>query len=262
MPVPPQYIRDAPIDWRLELMQAAGQSLPFGSSEIPAPTFGVWALLELCDCDLVHPGKESTPFGAVMAAYIAATGERAAGFVDEYLTSDNKPTALEEAADCPLMSRAIVWAEAVEATPQQYGLLQEWLCAGFAGFAMIPGDGDGGEWIFSVESLGSMVASIGPALGVGWKALMWETPLIVIGHTVAQAARQNGSRGVARPKDLDHIKECFAIERECRETGKLYPWQEAMPLHPVCNPDGHESEDEYYRLAVLQHEARKGVTGG
>lgn len=241
-------------------MQAARQPLPFGSSEIPAPTFGVWALLELLDCDFAHPHKEATAFGSVMAAYIAATGERSAEFVNAYLQAENKPTTLEDAQGCELMGRAVTWALAVDAKPAEYARLQEWLYGAFAGFAMIPGEGDTGEYLFGVDSLGAMVAGVGHVLGVDWHALMWDTPLVVVGHAVAQSAKQNGTKGVARPKDKQHMKEMFALEKQCREEGKLFPWQEDHPIE--FGPQGHESEDEYYRLAVLTHEAKEKRRNG
>lgn len=259
MAVPAQYIRNAPVDWRLEFMQAARQPLPFGSTTIPAPTFGVWSLLELCDCDLVHPRKEATPLGAILAAYVAATGERAAEFVNEYLQLEDKPQTIEDGLENGLISRARVWVEAVEPEPEEFLQLREWLYAGFAGFAMIPGEGDSSEYLFGIDSLGAMVAGVGDVLGVDWHSLMWETPLVVVGHAVAQRAKQNGTKGVARPKDKDHMQELFALERECRESGKLYPWQEDHPL--VFGPDGHESPEEYYRLAELTCKAKEARRG-
>jgi hypothetical protein len=258
--VPAQYIKDAHVDWRLEFMQAAGQPLAFGTATIPAPTFGVWAMLELCDCDFVHPHKEPTPMGAVMAAYIAAVGEPAAEFVNAYVTSSDKPTSLEDCEFCPLMSRALAWALSVDMDPDKdYSRLAEWLYAGFAGFQMIPGGEGGGSQLFGVDALGSMVAGVGAPLGVSWRSLMWETPLVVVGHVVAQQASQNGTKGVARPKDKKHMLEMFALERECRESGKLYPWQEDHPT--IFGPDGHESPDEYYRLAELTCKAKENASG-
>lgn len=241
-------------------MQAARQPLAFGTALVPPPTFGVWAMLELCDCDFVHPVKEPTPFGAVMAAYLAATGSHAAPFVDAYIQSDNKPTTLEDARECPLMGRAVEWALTVDADPEKdYPRLRDWLFAGFVGFSMIPGGGETGESLFGIDSLAAMIAGVGESLGCGWEAIMWDTPMIVVGHTVAQTARQNGTKGVARPKDKQHMREMFELERECRETGKLYPWQEDHPL--VFGPDGHESPDEYYRLAELTCKAKEGKRG-
>ena len=241
-------------------MQAAGQALSFGSSTIAPPVFGTWALLELLDCDFVHPSREPTPFGAVMAAYVAATGKDAVPFVDAYLAADNKPETLEDSQNCPLMGRAVEWALSVGADPEtDYPRLREWLFAGFVGFAMIPGGGDSGECLFGIDSLGAMIAGVGSTLGRDWSSIMWDTPLVVIGHAVAQTARQNGTKGVGRPKDRQHMQEMFALEKECRKTGKLYPWQEDHPL--VFGPDGHESEDEYYRLAELTCAAKGGGNG-
>jgi len=76
----------------------------------------------------------------------------------------------------------------------------------------------------------------------------------LIGHTVAQKSKQNGAKGVARPKDAEHMRQQMIETKRREKEGLLYEWQEKEPLH--YGPDGHESEDEYYRLGVLQHEAR------
>ena len=80
----------------------------------------------------------------------------------------------------------------------------------------------------------------------------------MIGHTVAQKSKQNGAKGIARPKDQAHMMEQFKEAKRREEAGLLYEWQEREPLR--YDLDGHESEDEAYRYAILQHEARtKGV---
>jgi hypothetical protein len=91
-------------------------------------------------------------------------------------------------------------------------------------------------------------------MGVGWYHLFFHTPLVIIGHAIAQKSKQNGAKGIARPKDREHIKQMMAEAKEREKAGLLHPWQEAEPLHYGLL--GHENPDEAYRLAVLQHNAR------
>ena len=243
-------------------MQAARQSLRFGDSQVPPPTFGVWALLELADCDFVNPNAEATAYGGVMAAYIAATGSAAAPFVNAYAAKDEKPTGLEEAVsqECPLMSRAVVWAESIGATGDDYLALSDWLYCAFAGFQMIPGGEGGGDFVFGLDSYAAMAVTAGEALGVRWDELMWQTPLVVVGHAVAQRAKQEGTKGVARPKDKEHLREMLRTEKQCVAEKRLCPWHEQYPL---AYPLEHEvTEDEYYRYAVRQHEEREKLGVG
>jgi hypothetical protein len=83
--VPGHYIKQAPVDWQLEFVASAGGSLRIGRAQIPAVSFGVWAMLELIDCDFVHPQKEPTAGGAIVAAYLCAAGKDAMPLVQRNL---------------------------------------------------------------------------------------------------------------------------------------------------------------------------------
>jgi len=228
-----------------------------GKAVLPAVSFGVWSMLELIDCDFVHPQKEATAGGAIVAAYIAGNGRKAMPAVQDYLNSDFAGNALD--LDDPagvgrLGVEAITWTIENEITADDYIALRDWLDISFAGFGMIPSGDGGSEFLFGVDSFGALLASVGGDLGVDYARLMWSVPLTLIGHTVAQKSKQNGAKGIARPKDPQHMQEQFEEAKRRHDAGLLYEWQEKEPLR--YDLDGHETEDEAYRYAVLQHEAR------
>ena len=239
--VPCNYLKKAPVDWNLEFQSSAGDSLRIGSAVLQSASFGVWAMLELVDCDFVHPVKEPTAGGAIVAAYLSGMGKQAMHQAATMTQDELEP---------------IAWAWGAENGITVDGLieLREWLNIAFAGFGMIPSGEGGSEQVFGMDSFGAIMSAIGGDLGANYDQMMWHVPLCLIGHTVAQKSKQNGAKGIARPKDPEHVKTQFDEFKRREEAGLLYEWQEQEPLR--YDLDGHESEDEAYRYAVLQHDAR------
>lgn len=230
-----------------------------GTARIPAVSFGVWSLLELIDCDFVHPMKDPTAGGAVLAGYIAANGRAATGLVLDFVEKgyDKEELKLDDIpADNDLAKMAAGWAVVHQIQPEDFAKLREWLDVGFAGFGMIPGGSGGGECLFGMDSFAAIVAAIGSDMGYTYDALLWDVPLCMLGHVAAQKSKQNGAKGIERPKDQEHMREQFAEAQRRFEAGLLYEWQEREPWR--YDLDGHENEDEAYRFAVLQHEAKYG----
>ena len=255
--VPGHYIKQAAVDWQLEFLASAGGSLRIGSAVLPAASFGVWAMLELIDCDFIHPNKEATAGGAIVAAYLAGAGREAMPLVDQHLSDGLEGIALDLEEFNPndsLGIAAVAWVTDNDIQPDDFIRLREWLNVGFAGFSMIPGGEGGGVQIFGMDSFGAILSAIGGDLGGDYNALLWDTPLTLIGHAVAQKSKQNGAKGVARPKDAEHMRQQMIETKRREKEGLLYEWQEQEPLR--YDLDGHENEDEAYRYAVLQHEAR------
>jgi len=248
--VPSHYIKQLPVNWNIEFLSSAGGSLRMGKAVLPAASFGVWSILELIDCDFLHPLKEPTGDGAMVASYICANGIDALPIVQAQLASPE---------DNILVVAAFGWGSANEIEADDFIALRDWLNIAFCGFGMIPAGDDSGEQIFGMDSFGAIVSAIGAELGQSWLELLWDTPLSLIGHAIAQKSKQNGAKGIARPKDPQHIQDQFAETNRRFEAGLLYEWQELEPLR--YGPDGHENADEYYRLGVLQHNARTGNKG-
>ena len=102
----------------------------------------------------------------------------------------------------------------------------------FYGFDMIPktGGGQPHECWFDGEFVGSVVAPVAKILATPVEFVLWETPLCLVWHTVAQHAAAYGVKNVERPPDEAVLKAMMkeAAEREAR--GELHPWQYADPI--------------------------------
>ena len=255
--VPGHYIKQAPVDWEMEFLASAGGTLSIGKLELPAPTFGVWAMLELIDCDFVHPQKDATGGGFLEAAFLLAKGKAALPIVQARINSDFATTTVDLDNPCyddPLTREAIYWAVENEISAEKAVELTKWFGVSYAGFGMIPESGGSSAQWFGMDNFGGIVTAIGAELGKSYDELLWKVPLCIIGHAVAQKCKNNGAKGVARPKDREHMREQLDEAKRRYDEGLLYEWQEKEPLR--YGLDGHENEDEAYRYAVLQHEAR------
>ena len=250
--VPRPWIKDAKIDRPGEFSAAVGLPLVIGGVNVPPVTYGVWALLEMMDCDLVHPRKQSTGWGCAVAFYVAVNGPQAAPLVMRAVANGSHlDPDLRDNPD-PLTIAAFELADRAQLDGDKVAQLEDWLYLGFTGFAMMPNKGNAAEWWFGVETLAGLVAALGAELNATPDELAWHTPLTLIGHVAAQKAKQNGAPGVARPKDPEDIALQLKLAKERAAAGKLHPWQEQYPeTFRLC---GHESEDEAYRLSVLYHE--------
>lgn len=102
----------------------------------------------------------------------------------------------------------------------------------FYGFDMIlkTGGGQSRECWFDGEFVGSVVAPVAKILSTPVEFVLWETPLCLVWHTVAQHAAAYGVKHVERPPDEAVLKAMMkeAAEREAR--GELHPWQFTNPL--------------------------------
>lgn len=261
--VPPHFIKDAPVDWAGEIFAASGLPLVLSPEvSVPPPSYGVWALLELLDCDFVHPVKTRTDWGACIALGVACLGREAIPLVRDALAAgvpDNPP----DLADLPvevddLTARCITICAHAEINPAtaaaKLGDLYHHLNLAFSGYAMIPkaGGGGGGKYLFGLDAFAGVVATVGPMLQTTPDALMWDTPLCLIGHLVAAENRRQGAKGIKRPKDPEDVKLQLALAKDRAKRGVLHPWQEQEPH--IYGKQGHETDDEAYRLAVLYNE--------
>ena len=102
----------------------------------------------------------------------------------------------------------------------------------FYGFDMIPKT-PGGQpqacW-FDGAFAGSVIAPAAKILATPVDTVLWETPLCLVWHTIAQHAAAYGVKHVERPPDEAVLKAMMkeAADREAR--GELHPWQYTDPL--------------------------------
>lgn len=102
----------------------------------------------------------------------------------------------------------------------------------FYGFDMIPKSGPAAQkpcW-FDGEFAGSVIAQASKILSTPVEFVLWETPLCLVWHAIAQHAAAFGVKHVERPPDEAALKQMMteAAEREAR--GELHSWQYADPI--------------------------------
>ena len=91
-------------------------------------------------------------------------------------------------------------------------------------------------FIFDGSFMGGVIAPAARILATPVESAIWDLPLCLIGHAVAQYDASNGVKGVERPPDLA-VLDCMMQEAEDRERrGELHPWQRVDPWnYPLTN---------------------------
>jgi hypothetical protein len=102
----------------------------------------------------------------------------------------------------------------------------------FYGFDMIPKSGPAAQkpcW-FDGEFAGSVIAQASKILATPVEFVLWETPLCLVWHAIAQHAAAFGVKHIERPPDEAVLKRMMtdAAAREAR--GELHSWQYADPV--------------------------------
>jgi len=229
--VPAAYIADLPVDWRAELAACLRVGTRVAGAVVPAPTLGAMALLEWIDSRAVARPWEADHLDCLRALYILASGRGAA---DVAMQAGGPGCSLarfgDRAAYCRLDWAALEWgAERTDGRLVGAGELLPLFDAAFAGWRTIPpSGGGGGEYLFGPESIARVLLICAP-LNLTAAALLWETPLCLLGHLAAAVAESNGTKGVARPKDPADVKRQLAASAERERTGEIHPWQRDHP---------------------------------
>ena len=257
MGVPAAYIKDAPVDWDGEILASAGVCLRVGKTNIPPPSIGTWSMLEAADCDFYHPARERTAWGSCLAYYIMANRRAAADPLAGWLARGRRDISDDDVRGVDPFE-AIVSRDCVRAglSVQHHVGMARLLDGCFAGYAMIPtmGDSTAGLYVYGLDTLACVVAGVGHVMGIPWDVLIWDTPMVVVGHVAAQVARNGGKKGVSRPKDQADITRQLALCKEREDAGLLHPWEEDHPLMYGARPN--LTQAEHHRLAELQIAAR------
>jgi hypothetical protein len=81
--------------------------------------------------------------------------------------------------------------------------------------------------------------------------------MVLLGHAVASNARQNGTKGVARPKDKADIRKQLILATAREYKGELHPWQIAEPLKRCLTPIQKKHDHLVKKFEDLRAEAAK-----
>lgn len=193
-------------------------------------------VLLTCRQSLVEELTARAPIGPISPA---SADEPSAPVGDAERVADNSSAG---SACCPPGMRAFpkLYAAASsflnahgDAMVADYPRLVRWcIQVPFYGFDMIPKSGQSAQkpcW-FDGEFAGSVIAQASKILATPVEFVLWETPLCLVWHAIAQHAAAYGVKHVERPPDEVVLKQMMteAAERESR--GELHPWQFADPI--------------------------------
>jgi len=276
--VPADYIEHEYVDKDLETFACLDGSLLVDGYSMRAPSLGVFSILEAFDCKAIGDPQNAGLEDFVRVLYVNHHRETCVNQVQQWITEKGAeyvrgslPQDTKEWHEFD--KKVIVWGEKecffgrkTGETDEQLGKriasnieqVSKWMDVCFTGFKMMPPGASGGTHLFGATAISGIVAGIGKCLNVSYTEVLWDTPITLIGHTVAQTARSNGMEGIARPKDKDDIKAKLQMAKQTQRDGKLLPWQIDDPLNHRLS----DFQKAYFpklekELERLQEQARK-----
>lgn len=262
--VPGQYIAQADYQGDREIFACLDIPLMIDGQEIRPPSLGVWSLLEAFKCPFVNQfGTGLDLIHCFRALYINEYRESIASSVynwiyegvDEFDMSDDTTwstfdeAVLEYAANLSFDIKC----------PEHWYAIRMFFDMSFNGYAMIPPSGGGSAFLFGAETMGSVIAGIGSSFNMSINELLWETPMILLGHTTAATARNNGTKGVSRPKDPKDVRKQLILATAREYKGELHPWQIADPLKRKLTDIQARSKSAVNQFEKLRKEAAKNA---
>lgn len=233
--IPASLVPSAPVDYDAEAHQILGHSLVLSDGfRVPPLTAARLVALEITSSPFFMDPHGCGVLDAA-AAVVLLTCSRE---LCEELAAGS-PVAAPGSAPAQMFPRlydaAASWLAAhAAALEADYGRIADWITVvPFYGFAMRP-DGPPARpkaFIFDGAYIGGVIAPAAHILSTPVDAVMWDTPLCLVGHAVAQHDASLGVKGVGRRPDIAALDR-MAAEAEAREeSGELHPWQYADPLN-------------------------------
>ena len=233
--VPEVYVKDKAVNYEREIFAIMGEGVRVGGWHFRPPSLGVWALWEILDSPIIK-GEDATQGDYLRMLWVNDVRRDAVEEVALWVDV-GKPKPGEF---CELDIAVLAWAEDVQLPEEALTdavrdevLEQMPLC--FTGYETIPGKNDGGTtgpWLFAGESFGAICGTDAAAAD----RLIWDTPMTLHGHVTANRAACAGAKGIARPKDEEHVKAMLAESNEREKRGELHPWQIKDPVGCVGTP--------------------------
>lgn len=215
--IPAWYIADKEIDFVGEIFSCLAIPLVVGRLVLPPPSLGCFSLLEMIDSEYFRSPLRASFLELGRALAIFSRGREACGWVRAFV--DDRPEALDREARKALAAGG---SELIDRLPEVTGFLS---VSPWTGFEMLPRMAtDPKAFLFDGQTLGALALLAGKQAGVSPEAAFWETPLALLGHVAAAAAKANGTEGIGRPKDPGDIKKQLKLARERAERGEPQPW--------------------------------------
>lgn len=227
--IPARCIKFKEYDFVSEIFETMSIPEHIAGLDFYPPSIGMFSLFEMIDSKFIMNFSEMTGLDFARSAYIAYFGESSAEKVRDWRRGgggdDDKIRPFDIEA-CEFVNRHNI-AEFENILKLRKLLISN----AFNGYEMIPDRGDKKyePHMFGAPTIASCI-SIMSGLGLTPTQIIWEVPLVLIGHMAAVKMTQNGEKNVGRPKDTGDIKQQLKEGREREERGELHPWQIEDPV--------------------------------
>ena len=261
--VPGRYIKAADYQGDAEIFACMNVPIMVEGEQIKPPSLGVWSLLETYASPFVAEfGDGIQKIHCLRALYINEFREGAAADVYRWRYEFDEETFNAEDSDTwtDFDTRVIHYSTMLNFdtdAPENWWKIRLFFDLSFNGHSMIPSSGGGGKFLFGAETMGGIVAALGESFNVPFNDLLWNTPMIVIGHAIAAKAKQNGATGIARPKDPEDVRKQLILATAREYKGELHPWQVAEPLRSKLTNIQGEHENLKKEFEKLRAKAAK-----
>lgn len=215
--IPSWYIKDKPVNHKLELIASMQKPISIDGLLVPPPAIGFFSTLELFESPFFLNAYECDVLDAAIALCICVEKDKA--FQDALDYAAGHKTGLNKRA-----------SKYVKYISKNYKLLIEWLLAiPFVGFEMIHSNkkGQADEFLFGADTLATIT---GQYPGVSQHDIIWNISLCSVGFLFCAKMKEQGNdKNVYRPKDIEHIRELKPVAIANEKAGLLHEWQKLRP---------------------------------
>ena len=256
--IPVRFVPRAFVDFDMEQRQLLRHDYVLADGlRVPPLTAGRLMALELVASDFfLHPGscaqldiaaalvlltcrqslvEEFTRKSTDPAAALHGSPVEDAGTASSTSAVEGLPSSPSGLSAFPKLAEAAAsfWQAHADAILADYPALVRWcLEVPFYGYDMIPKSGGAApkECWFDGEFAGSVLAQASKILATPYEMTLWDTPLCIVWHAVAQHAAAFGVKHIERPPDQAALKAMMAEAAAREKRGELHPWQFDDPV--------------------------------
>jgi hypothetical protein len=261
--VPVSYCKLKDYDGAEETFSCMNLGLRIGNAVIKPPSIGVFSLMESTNNPFPVDFTKTSTIQQFHALYFNEFREHAAELARDWAYEEPPEFDPENEETWTELDKAsMVYVDHLGMQGVDLTSVETWekilqlFGTSSNGFEMVPGSGGSRYW-FGGETIGAMVAGMGAELNVSAHDVMWNTPLALIGFMQAAKAKENGVKGVCRPRDRADMRRqrILAYLRELH--GELHQWQIDKPLGHVLTPTQAKHRSAVRQFEKLQAQAKK-----
>ena len=237
--VPSRYVKKAEYSGDSEIFACLDSPAMIEDEPIRPPSIGVWAMLEAIESPFVNQfGNGLDLIHCYRALYINRFRKESASDVYNFRFIHDRDKEFDyddESTWSILDKKSIAYADVAKfdlVDIKNWWDIRIFFDLSFNGYSMLPSTGGGGsEYLFGAETMGGIVSGLGASFpSRSLDELLWETPMVLLGHATAALARSNGTKGICRQFCKQDIRKQLILATAREYKGELHPWQLDEPL--------------------------------